>query len=92
MRADADSTDLTQSAHKTSQGRAGVTPKLRVRKSAGDLDAPVFEWVGSKRGYVWVGNDMDAEKSARPGRCAITMSAANARKLRDWLTERLGDE
>jgi hypothetical protein len=64
-------------------------PVLRVRNSAGSLDAPVFEWVGGKRGYVWVGNDM--EKSQRPGHCAVTMTRAQAKRLRDWLDDRLGD-
>lgn len=66
---------------------AGESRHLKVGWSAGDLDAPVFEWVGGARGYVWVGNEMDRSQSERPGRCAMTITKGQAKKLRDWLTE-----
>lgn len=45
---------------------------------------PLFEWSGGKKGSLWVGLNR--------GPAWFWMTAAHARRLRDFLTECLGDD
>ena len=62
---------------------------FKVKENVGSATAPLlFEWVGGKGGYLWVGE----VKSDGDERCVLTLSPAQSRKLAAFIQTHQSDD
>lgn len=73
-------TDRLATKSRTQKNREVLYPK----RSVGSANKPLIQWIGGRRGYLWIGDD---EPDPRWLSCFATLTTGEARKLRDILIE-----